>query len=444
MHTPHLEEAVSKERAHPTVSTSTPQVSTPSSSSRFDPAYGNAAGQDLLAQANAAPSLSQIRKGEAVIEQQMQGSSVEHVQAALTRLGFGVQVTGLLGSTTVGALQSFQRLYRVQDTGIVGSTTLAALDSAIRCSVTLDELKAVSANISDADAREWLPHLNASMAFADISSDARKAAYLAQLAHETDGFRTFEEYASGSAYEGRSDLGNTQYGDGRRFKGRGAIQLTGRANYAAASSRLGVDLVSNPELAASPEYAFLVSADYWKVHNLNSLADRGNFEGITDVINYYDPESRRQSRRRYHSSIRQTLSSGSDPTQIDQLSIPSSSGAVADHSPLNEVSELILSGQMADARQTASRLATDLRQGGGSSSTTDALGKLWQIADALEDTQAAIATEDSETAKERAHDAAEVARALRGDAALATTDLDRIIQAAGGWWSRADTLSDRG
>jgi hypothetical protein len=66
-----------------------------------------------------------------------------------------------------------------------------------------------------------------------IVGELRQAHFLAQLAHESDGFRTTVEYASGAAYEGRQDLGNTEPGDGRRFKGRGLIQCTGRANYRA-------------------------------------------------------------------------------------------------------------------------------------------------------------------------------------------------------------------
>ena len=165
---------------------------------------------------------------------------------------------------------------------------------------SLAELKAIAPWLKDERARMLLPHLNDSMVHAEIDSDARKAAYLAQLAHESDGFRTLEEYASGADYEGRSDLGNTQPGDGVRFKGRGAIQLTGRANYQRVSNSLGVDLVGQPHLAGTPEYGFLVSAEYWRDHDLNERADKGDFEGITDVINYYDPESHRKMRRNYH------------------------------------------------------------------------------------------------------------------------------------------------
>lgn len=91
------------------------------------------------------------------------------------------------------------------------------------------------------------------------------AMFVAQCAHESDHFKTTVEYASGSAYEGRKDLGNTEPGDGRRFKGRGYIQLTGRENYRLAGAYFGVDFLRNPELVAQPEWAAKVSAWFFTV-----------------------------------------------------------------------------------------------------------------------------------------------------------------------------------
>lgn len=91
------------------------------------------------------------------------------------------------------------------------------------------------------------------------------AMFVAQCAHESDHFRTTVEYASGAAYEGRKDLGNTESGDGRKFKGRGYIQLTGRANYAKASAYFGVDFLEHPEWVAEPEWAAKISAWFFTV-----------------------------------------------------------------------------------------------------------------------------------------------------------------------------------
>ncbi|RIK83562.1 MAG: hypothetical protein DCC69_13965 [Hyphomicrobiales bacterium] len=89
-----------------------------------------------------------------------------------------------------------------------------------------------------------------------------QAAYILGTAyHESDRFRTMEEYASGAAYEGRKTLGNTQPGDGKRFKGRGFVQITGRRNYTDWAKRLGVDLVGNPALAARLDHAVTILID---------------------------------------------------------------------------------------------------------------------------------------------------------------------------------------
>ena len=130
-----------------------------------------------------------------------------------------------------------------------------------------------------------LPYLSASLVRADITTPPRACMYLAQLGHECAEGRYLEELASGAAYEGRKDLGNTQPGDGRRFKGRGAIQLTGRANYAAAGADLGLELVTHPELAATLPHAFELAAWFWRKHALNTFGDSCDVETCTRRIN---------------------------------------------------------------------------------------------------------------------------------------------------------------
>ncbi len=118
-----------------------------------------------------------------------------------------------------------------------------------------------------------------------IDTGLRAAHFLAQLCHESDGFCTTQEYADGTAYEGRADLGNTQPGDGPRFKGRGLIQLTGRANYKQYGDILHLDLVGDPELAAAPTTSLLVACAFWTQLGLNTFADQDDIVTITQRIN---------------------------------------------------------------------------------------------------------------------------------------------------------------
>ena len=109
--------------------------------------------------------------------------------------------------------------------------------------------------------------------------------FMGQLIHESGSFRYMEEIASGAAYEGRKDLGNVRKGDGKRYKGRGPIQITGRANYRKFGRRIGIDIESNPEIAAIPSIGLHLGLEYWRMHGLNSLADARDTRGITRRIN---------------------------------------------------------------------------------------------------------------------------------------------------------------
>jgi len=142
---------------------------------------------------------------------------------------------------------------------------------------------------ADERADRYLRPLNDAAAEYDIDTPARLAMWLAQLAHESAELRLTTEIADGSAYEGRLDLGNTQRGDGRRFRGRGLIQITGRANYAACSRALaGADmlLLEHPQLLADdPLLAARSAGWYWRSRDLNGYADRGDITGCTRRIN---------------------------------------------------------------------------------------------------------------------------------------------------------------
>lgn len=145
----------------------------------------------------------------------------------------------------------------------------------------------VSCGVSSAVARREAPLASAAMVERGITSQNEAAAFIAQVLHESVYLRYFEEIASGAAYEGRRDLGNTHPGDGRRFKGRGPIQLTGRANYRWAGGRLGLPLEARPELAAQHSIGWRIAALYWQSHGLDAFANgtQSGFDIITRRIN---------------------------------------------------------------------------------------------------------------------------------------------------------------
>ena len=130
-----------------------------------------------------------------------------------------------------------------------------------------------------------LPYINPALEHAAIDTPERMAASLAQLAHESGEYRYMEEIASGAAYEGSADLGNTQAGDGKRFKGRGPIQLTGRANYRLFGRALGIDFENNPEIVALPSIGLLAACHFWRMRGLNELADADDIIAITKRVN---------------------------------------------------------------------------------------------------------------------------------------------------------------
>ena len=151
--------------------------------------------------------------------------------------------------------------------------------------ITAAEFRRIAPNLSAANAPTYAKYLNQAMIKFHITTPQREAAFLGQITEETAGFATLTEFGSGEEYDGRADLGNTHPGDGPRYKGRGAIQLTGRANYAAYGKKLGIDLIDHPTKAADPSVAFLIAGQYWSDHGLNSLADHGDFIDITRRIN---------------------------------------------------------------------------------------------------------------------------------------------------------------
>jgi predicted chitinase len=136
----------------------------------------------------------------------------------------------------------------------------------------------------DSVRRNW-PVVSQALQEAGITDKASVIAALATIGVEVGNFEPIPEYASGEAYEGRADLGNTQPGDGKRYKGRGFIQLTGRANYRAYGEKLGIDLEGHPELALDPKIAARILAAYFKERSIPARARAGDWQGVRRAVN---------------------------------------------------------------------------------------------------------------------------------------------------------------
>lgn len=162
---------------------------------------------------------------------------------------------------------------------------MATMKFALYQPMTKNQLLAVMPNAKHRLTDEVVGYLNMAAERYQIATPARKAAFIAQLAHESGELKYVRELASGAAYEGRTDLGNSQPGDGVKFAGRGYIQCTGRANYEWMAEELGIDCVNKPELLELPLYAALVSGAFWKKEHLNTFCDSGDFRRLTKEIN---------------------------------------------------------------------------------------------------------------------------------------------------------------
>jgi putative chitinase len=119
---------------------------------------------------------------------------------------------------------------------------------------------------------------------AGIDTPLRVAHFLAQAAHESDGFNALVEPGGPDIFvrfDSRIDLGNTRKGDGYRFRGRGLLPIVGRAAYLAYSARLDMDLVAHPDAAAQVGPATAIACIVWQYKGLNELADRGDLRAVT-------------------------------------------------------------------------------------------------------------------------------------------------------------------
>jgi len=197
---------------------------------------------------------------------------------------------GRIGPKTLKAIQIFETRVmklRVSDGMIApGDKMMQALLKGLPLGPSKAKLSVVMPRALQWSIERYYDPLVKGMKKYGITKPLRMAHFLAQIGHETASFRYAEEIADGSAYEGRTDLGNTQLGDGTRFKGRGLIQLTGRANYTEYSKDSGVDYVANPrKVATDPFVAVDVACWFWNKRRLNTLADQDDVKAVTRRIN---------------------------------------------------------------------------------------------------------------------------------------------------------------
>ena len=195
--------------------------------------------------------------------------------------------------------------------------------------LTVNQLRQIVPTLSHDRANSLLPGIIDACNYADINTPARTGGFLAQCAHESQGFATFTENLNYSAsalrtyfrnhfteqeaigyqrkperianraYANRLGNGNEASGDGWKFRGRGAIQCTGREKYEVLSQLFNIDFVNQPDLLSTPDYAFLSAAWYWKDRKINVFADakdirrmtvavNGGMNGFADRKEYYD------------------------------------------------------------------------------------------------------------------------------------------------------------
>jgi putative chitinase len=201
-------------------------------------------------------------------------------------------VDGQFGSESAVGIAAFQSqvMGQAAPDGIVSdpSDTMAELQKGLPDGLTAEKLHLVMLNARQSKIDLFYQPVVEQMQASGIDTPLRMAHFLAQTGHESGDLLYTEELASGQAYEGRTDLGNTQPGDGPKFKGRGLIQLTGRANYVAYGKSIGQDLTVNGawmNIATDPSLAVGVACWFWTTHKLNTFADNDDLETITRRVN---------------------------------------------------------------------------------------------------------------------------------------------------------------
>jgi putative chitinase len=257
-----------------------------------------------------------------------QMGAVKQLQRTLIKLGYSVGSTGVdgkYGPRTTRAVRAFKKDNKLEGDGL--SISASDLDKLASAKPAKKPTSTGNRNISGSRKRQ-VPTLtsNQELEFPDnprmqkMAEKARKrwasepntewwvAALMAQIAHETSQMSKSTEIGPDSyfdRYDGRKDLGNVRPGDGRRYRGRGWIQLTGRYNYRKAGEALGIDLENNPEKAADPDIAMDVAIWYFESRVMNRISNPQDIKRITKAVN--GGFNGYQDRRQYFNIYAQAL-----------------------------------------------------------------------------------------------------------------------------------------
>ena len=197
---------------------------------------------------------------------------------------------GRIGPNTLKRIEAFEKavMQLAESDAVVapGDATVAALLAGLAGGPSKEKLAIVLPLAAKSKIDLYFEPLKTGMVKYGITTPLQMAHFIAQLGHESMSFLYTEEIASGAAYEGRTDLGNTHPGDGKRYKGRGLIQLTGRSNYAAYSKFTGIDYLAQPEhLSSDPMVAVDVSCWFWNDRGVDKLAEKDDVKAVTKRIN---------------------------------------------------------------------------------------------------------------------------------------------------------------
>jgi len=234
-----------------------------------------------------------------ILKKGMIGTAVKTWQEFLNSQGFDCGLAdGNFGNNTFNATEAFQTANNIDADGIAGHETIAVAEnlgydsSAHQATqpgnLTLEQLAYIMKSAKRSDVELYLPALNEQMPKYEINTPLRMQHFLAQLGTESGSLRYKHEIASGAAYEGRHHLGNTQPGDGTKYRGEGLIDITGRLNITSYAEYCGdLDLIDHPErIGNEPEHAVGSACWFWTVYKgLNKYADADNVKAVTLRVN---------------------------------------------------------------------------------------------------------------------------------------------------------------